>query len=355
MTYRKRVTQGIGITVMAALLAGCSERAAIMDVGLLHDHQRTPLRSATIQGIVSQDGHFGEKETLGSTCFSAKGSGANSCASYYNEKYTGPGAAYAYVAQKGASPQEAKMLMVTTRSAASAALVAGDALGAAAAMGGSTLGPMGIAASLLIGGSGSSGTAHGAVAMADYNRQVQWFNTGKLFWVERYYPTQQWVTGLNTASHMAITMDDGLLPGTWASGTVGTHLYRIDAGWWVDYQDGLFNWHWVPWVSQPKSMPAVLPIRLTWIVQPWKHPKDPYYIVNSNVSAKYPFMALATIEYRIQPGFDIPQWISAHSSQLADWMVIYHQGDKAVVWKNGQTVRYALPTPMAIPAKLKAK
>jgi hypothetical protein len=340
------------MAVMAALLAGCSEHAALMDVGFLHDHQRTPLRSATIQGIVSQDGHFGEKKTLGSTCFSAKGSGANSCAAYYNEKYTGPGAAYAYAAQNGDSPQEAKTLMVTTQSAAGAALVAGDALGAAAAIGGSTLGPMGIAASLLIGGSGSSGTAHGAVAMADYNHQVQLFNTGKLFWVERYYPTQQWVTGLNTASHMAITMDDGLMLGTWASGTVGVHLYRIDTGWWVDYQDGLFNWHWV--TGKPRKTPALLPARLTWTVQPWKKANQPFYILNQK-KVEYPFMALATIEYRIQPGFDIPQWISAHSSQLADWMVIYHQGDKAVVWKNGQTVSYALPTSMAIPAKLKAK
>jgi hypothetical protein len=83
-------------------------------------------------------------------------------------------------------------------------------------------------------------------------------------------------------------------------------------------------------------------------------PSQPFYILNPK-NAKYPFMALATIEYRTQPGFDIPQWISAHSLQLADWMVIYHQGGKAVVWKNGQTVNYAPPMPMAIPAKPKAK
>jgi hypothetical protein len=58
VTQKKKITQTIGIGVMAALMAGCSEHAAIMDVGFLHDHQRTPLRSATIQGIVSQDGHF---------------------------------------------------------------------------------------------------------------------------------------------------------------------------------------------------------------------------------------------------------------------------------------------------------
>ena len=352
MTHRKRVAQGIGMAIMAALLAGCSEHSLTMDVGPMNTHQKTPLRSATMQGIVSQDGHFGEKKTLYSTCLAPKGFGANSCAIYYNEKYTGPGDAYAYADQEGNSPQATKTLIAVTHGGPGAMSMAGTALGVDSVITGSVLGPAGFVASLLIGGSGSSKKVQGLVALADYNHQVKGFNAGKLFWVARYYPTQQWRKGLNTASHMAVTMDPGLIPGTWASGTLGTYLYRVHSGWWVDHQDGLFNWDWVN--GKPKVAPDLLPTRLTWTVQPWKKPSQPFYILNSK-NAKYPFMALATVEYRIQPGFDIPQWISAHSTQLAGWMVIYHQGDKAVVWKNGQTVSYAPPTPMAIPAKPKAK
>ena len=355
MTQKKKITQTIGMSVMAALLAGCSVHEMTMSDGPLNTFK--PVRSVAIQSIIKHGDRSGSvHEFFGDNCPLKD---LNQCAEYYNEKYTGPGTAYAYAAQKGDNPQEAKTLMVTTQNAASAALVAGDALGAAAAIGGSSLGPMGIAASLLIGGSGSSSTVHGPIAIADYNRQVQRFNAGQLFWVSRYYPNHQWQSGINQASHLAVALSSGMNPAGWASATNGEHLYRIRKGWWERMSDGLFEWDWVPLTSEskpmPESTPAILPKRLVWIVQPWKHSKDPYYMVNSNVSAKYPFMALATIEYRIQPGFDIPQWISAHSLQLADWMVIYHQGAKAVVWKNGQTVRYAQPTAMAIPAKPKAK
>ncbi len=351
--HQKSVAQGIGMAVMAALLAGCSEHAAEMEVGDLHHTPKTPLRSAVIQGLVSQDGRFVSTTTptLQSTCTVAFPT-TNSCAAYYNEKYTGPGAAYAYATQKGMAQQAAQTLMSVTGSDLHAQLLAGDGLGAAAAIGGSSLGPMGIAASFLVGGSGSSNTVHGQIAMTDYNHQVQLFNAGKLFWVARYYPTQQWQIGLNESSRLAIALADDLRPATWASGTSGAHLYRLHDGWWVDLQDGMFEWAWT--TGKPKAKPAVLPIRLTWIVQPWHKSKQPFYIVNKK-KVEYPFMALATIEYRIQPRFDIPQWISAHSTQLAGWMVIYRQGDKAVVWKNGQTVSYAPPMPMAIRAKPKAK
>ncbi|MBN6745378.1 hypothetical protein JKG41_09945 [Acidithiobacillus sp. MC2.1] len=354
MRWQKNVTQCLSVAILASLLAGCSERAAIMDVGLLHDHQKIPLRSATIQGIVSQDGHFGEKKTISSTCHVRYASTANSCAAYYNEKYTGPGSDYAYAAQEGNNPQATKTLVAVTSGGPGAIGIVGTGLAVGSVVTGSVLGPAGILASFLVPTSGSSKKIAGLAALTDYNHQVKAFNAGKIFWVARYYPTQQWREGLNTASHMAITMDPFLTPGTWASGTVGTYLYRIHSGWWVDYQDGLFNWNWIPWISKPKPIPAILPRRLTWTVQPWKRPAQPFYILNSK-NIEYPFMALATIEYGIQPGFNIPQWISAHDRQLAGWMVIYHYNGKAAVWKGGKITRYASPKAMVIPAKLEKR
>jgi hypothetical protein len=343
--YQKSVAQGIGMAVMAALLAGCSMQSMEMSDGPVNMSHK-PMRSVVMQGIVKDGDHnFTNNCPLPSY----------HCGPYLDEKYTGPGDAYAYAAQEGDSTQAAQTLIAVTHSGPGAMSMAGTALGVDSIVNGSVLGPAGIAASLLLGGALDSGNkVHGPTAMADYNAKVQSFNRGQMLWVARYYPDKQWQAGMNQTSHLAIAVSDGLHPVGWAGATDEGHLYRIRKGWRDMISDDSFEWAWLD--GAPAVTPKILPTRMMWIIQPWKTPSDPYYIVNKAPGgAKWPFMALATIEYRIQPGFDIPQWISAHSSQLADWMVIYHQGDKAVVWKNGQTVSYALPTPMAIPAKLKAK
>ncbi|MBE7562797.1 hypothetical protein H7F10_07505 [Acidithiobacillus sp. HP-6] len=66
--------------------------------------------------------------------------------------------------------------------------------------------------------------------------------------------------------------------------------------------------------------------------------------------AAYPFMDLTSIEYRIQPGFSIPKWIQVHEADLTSggWMVIYHQGDHAMVWKDGKTQAYPEPKDLVL-------
>jgi len=336
---KKKITQTIGMAVMVTLLAGCSMHSMEMYDGPTNMSHK-PMRSVVMQGIIKEG-----ESNLTDNCPLP----SDHCGPYFDEKYTGPGNAYAYAAQENDSPQAAQTLMAVTHGAGVMSM-AGTALGVDSIVNGSTLGPAGIVASLLI-GSGSS-KVHGPTATADYNAQVRSFNRGQVLWIARYYPDKQWQAGLNQTSHLAIAVSDGLHPVGWAGATDEGHLYRIHKGWWDLYSDDLFEWAWLD--GAPTVTPKILPTRMTWIIQPWKKAKQPFYIVNKK-KIEYPFMALATIEYRIQPGFDIPQWISAHSTQLADWMVIYHQGDKAVVWKNGQTMHYAPPTPMVIPAKLKAK
>ncbi|MHB0889459.1 hypothetical protein [Acidithiobacillus sp.] len=343
-TRGKKIVQ-TGLASMVAMLAGCSTYQATMMVGDMHHMPKTPLRSAVIQSLVKRGEDMNNPasvEMINSCPRTGVKNTTDHCAFYYNEKYTGPGSAYAYAAQVKGTPHAPTALHFVDEVSANLNWVAGAGLSTFMPL----ASPLGILGDVLVGSSNSK--THGQVALEDYNRQVQQFNEGNLFWVARYYPTQQWQDGLNQSSHLAITLDNGLHPATWASGTSGAHLYKIHYGWWIDFQDGMFDWAWMN--GKPKSSPDVLPTRLTWIAQPWRGPQKPFYIVNKK-KITYPFMALSTIEYRAQPGFDIPQWISAHSTQLADWMVIYHQGDKAVVWKNGQITNY--PQPMMISKKKK--
>lgn len=312
-----------------AFLSGCSVHQAEMNVGPMATLGNMPMRSSGMQLVMKKSDATSNDILTGNCPFN----GTNKCGPYYNWTYTGPGATYAYAAYAGHGPQDPKTIQYLNNGAV---IVESAGIGMASAV--PFWSGAGIVGSLLqIGAAPQQG---GKTSLAAYNEQVRAFNAGKILWIAKYYPSRQWRAGLNGAAHLAIDLSDGVRSAGWASGMVGGSLYKISSGFWEASQDGLFQWHWV--TGKPVQRPDILPVQMTWIVQPWKKADEPFYLVNKK-DPRYPFMDLATVEYRIHKGFDVSGWIQAHESALEGWMVVYHAGRNAVVWRDGKSTSYPVP------------
>ena len=328
---KKKVVWMVGFLMVGALLDGCSLHSMEMSNGPV-DLSRKPLKSVSIQKIVNHD-----SDIILNNCPLP----SYRCGPYMDEKYMGPGAVYAYAAEENGSPQAVRLVTEVSQGNAMG-LMAGDALGINAAVSGAALGPAGIVGSLLLGGALGSDHKSGPTAIERYNKQVVFFDHGRLLWIARYYPNKSWHNGINQASHLAIVVSDRLKPEGWASGMVGQYQYRIQRGWNDLYSDDSFTWGWTN--GTPAVMPELLPDRLTWVIQPWKEKSQLYYLVsNDSANNKLPFMDLATVSFNEKPGFNVSKWISTNFNVLTGWMVIYREGTRAVVWKDGQNRYYKLP------------
>lgn len=319
----------VATLTVAAFLGGCSVRQAEMNVGPMATLGNMPMRSSGMQ-LVMKKSNATSSDILTGNC---PLNGTNKCGPYYNWTYTGPGAIYAYATYTGQGPQNPRTIQYLNNGA-----VIAESAGIGLASAVPFWSGAGIVGSILQ--IGAAPQQSGKTSLAAYNEQVRAFNAGKVFWIAKYYPSHQWRAGLNGTAHLAIDLSDGVRSAGWSSGMVGGSLYKISSGFWEASQDGLFQWHWV--TGKSEQTPNILPVQMTWIVQPWKKANEPFYLVNKK-NPRYPFMDLATVEYRIHKGFDVPAWIQEHTRQIQGWMVIYPSSQGAKVWKGGKEVTYPAP------------
>lgn len=324
----KKHTALVSILASAALLSGCSEQGAMLATGPANPSNGYTFHSAALASIVEKD-----QGKPFAHCLVNQYDG-NPCGSFYDLRYAGPGAVYAYAAETGASSATAGEQKQAFSKNSQLFNLAGQGMGLA--------GPgAGIAGIFLAGASGHKETNP---IPAAYNGMVKDFDAGRIFWIARYYPDEQNMDArLDSVAHEAITLAGDLQPAGWASGTspkVSGGTYKIVSGFQDSQSETVLRWGWQGASGEASALP-VLPVELAWFVQPWKSAKDPFYLVSSN--PERPFMDLVTIRYRIEPGFSVNQWISAHQSNLSGWMVIYPMDGKTVVWKNGQKKTYPLP------------
>ncbi|MBU2785236.1 hypothetical protein HAP93_05545 [Acidithiobacillus ferriphilus] len=319
----------VATLTVAALLGGCSVHQAEMNVGPMATLGNMPMRSSGMQ-LVMKKSNATSSDILTGNC---PLNGTNKCGPYYNWTYTGPGAIYAYTAYAGHGPQDPKTIQYLNNGA-----VIAESAGIGLASAVPFWSGVGIVGSILQ--IGAAPQQSGKTSLAAYNEQVRAFQADKVLWIAKYYSSRQWRAGLNGTAHLAIDLSDGVRSAGWSSGMVGGSLYKISSGFWEASQDGLFQWHWV--TGKPEQRPDILPVQMTWIVQPWKKASEPFYLVNKK-DPRYPFMDLATVEYRIHKGFDVPKWIQEHTQQLQGWMVIYPSTQGAEVWESGKTAIYPVP------------
>lgn len=319
----KHIIRAGVLVAMAGILTGCSLREMTMNNGPMHFEPKTGLKSAALTRVLKQD-HL-------------PGISGNKMATQFDLEYAGPCAILAHEVYTDESPT----------SIAEKKEIAGDGLGGEAM---TAFGP-GVAVPVLgLLFQASSRTPHANPVVVGYEHLRQELQNGKIFWVAHYVQDGKNVDDrIDNLAHTAILWAGDLEPAGWASGTspkAGNAIYRIDGGSWELNSDASIRW---AWNTNAPSLPIV-PARMDWIVQSWKNAKkDPFYVVNPHKAA-YPFMDLTSIEYRIQPGFSIPKWIQAHEADLTSggWMVIYHQGDHAMVWKDGKTQAYPEPKDLVL-------
>ncbi|MHB0889584.1 hypothetical protein [Acidithiobacillus sp.] len=187
-----------------------------------------------------------------------------------------------------------------------------------------------------------SGPARYVAQAKAYDQDVSGFNSGRLVWVARYFLYQHGqltYKHFNEAAHLAqqlVTGQNGVSPAGWSSLVVGNAMYSPGAPVGNHLQ---VAYQWIG--PKPVDTPSILPVSFSYLWQPMKDEKRTFFHVTTK-------MYLALVEYHIHKGFDISSWIHKHAQQLQGWMVIYHQGDKAVVRKSGQTLAY--PQPVMIKA-----
>jgi hypothetical protein len=190
-----------------------------------------------------------------------------------------------------------------------------------------------------------------------YNKNARQITSGRYIWVGRFFPlplkpSNVWSQDFNSSLHhlaMLASSADEKLTG-WAGFSVNNVPYKITNCIWspATTARGVFNYQFVG--PAPKVFPPIYPTTFFWLHQAWKDPQKAKIVV-PGPSHAYPFTALAAMEYRIKPRFDIPAWIHQHQAQLAGWMVIYHRGTHDYVWKDGQTHSYPALGPIPVPAK----
>ncbi len=321
----KHIIRAGVLVAMAGILTGCSVREMTLSEGPIHDRPKTGLKSVELNALFKKDDA------------NVNGTSDNKLATRYDLEYAGPGAIVAHEVFTHESPT----------SIAEKKEISGNGLGGEAM---TAFGP-GVAVPVLgLLFQAASRTPHANPVVVGYEHLHLEFQHGKIFWVARYVPDGKNVDErIDNLAHTAILWAGDLEQAGWASGTspkAGDAIYRIDGGSWELNSDASIRW---AWNTKAPSLPIV-PARMDWIVQSWKNAKkDPFYVVNPHKAA-YPFMDLTSIEYRIQPGFSIPKWIQAHEADLTSggWMVIYHQGDHAMVWKDGKTQAYPEPKDLVL-------
>jgi hypothetical protein len=184
-----------------------------------------------------------------------------------------------------------------------------------------------------------------------YNLRVAEFNTGQALWVIKYYDLpksgNQWAIDLSSSSHhlASLAVDDKVQLNGWAGLSIDGVPYKPIGG---NGIAGVFQYEFQG--GKPATMPSLYPVAYYWVYQAWKNPQKAKIVVPGPSHAE-PFTALAGMEYRIAPGFDIPAWIQKHQTQLTGWIVIYHRGDQDYVWKDGQTHSYPALGQIPVPAK----
>ncbi|MBE7562188.1 hypothetical protein H7F10_04285 [Acidithiobacillus sp. HP-6] len=310
------------------LLAGCSVREATLSVGPSHERPKTGLKSAELNALL---------KTNYANAYEAT---SNKLATRFDLEYDGPGAIVSHEVFMHVSPT----------SIAEKKEISGNGLGGEAM---TAFGP-GVAVPVLgLLFQAASRTPHANPVVVGYEHLRQELQNGKIFWVARYVPDGHNVDNrIDNLAHRAILWAGDLEQAGWASGTspkAGDAIYKIHKVSWQNWADANVDWAWEGYDGVAPVIPIV-PARMDWIVQSWKNArKDPFYVVNPHKAA-YPFMDLTSIEYRIQPGFSIPKWIQVHEADLTSggWMVIYHQGDHAMVWKDGKTQAYPEPKDLVL-------
>lgn len=316
----------------AGILAGCSMRQMTLEDGPIHEHPKDHLKSIELNALLKT--HYAKAYEIST----------NKLGTQYDLEYAGPCAVLAHEEY--------------TRSESGNLSASGEAVNPNGLMG------LGDSAMVLFGPGmavpvlglilqAGSELPHANPVPIGYDQLTENFNHGEIFWVARYVADGRDVEKrIDNLAHMAILWAGDAQPTGWASATstkTGDAIYRIDHVVWRNWADAIVNWRWEDVQNKTPELP-ILPARMSWIVQSWKHPKkNPFYLVNSKKSA-YPFMYLTSIEYRIQPGFSVPQWIRQHGTALTsgDWMVIYHQRDHAVVWQKGKTQIYPEPKDLVL-------
>lgn len=316
------------------LLAGCSVRSMTLSDGPVHDRPKSGLKSVELNALFKKDDA------------NVDGTSDNKLATRYDLEYVGPAALLAHEERS----QSASGNLSASKEIANDNSLMGLGSQAMVAFGPGELVP---GLGLLLQAAAKQPQAN--PVPVGYDHLVHQLNQGKIFWIARYVPDRHNVDDrIDNLAHTAILWAGDLEPAGWASGTspkAGDAIYRIHGGVWQSWADANIDWAWEGYkYLLPPTIPIV-PARMDWIVQSWKNAKkDPFYLVNPDKSASYPFMDLTSIEYRIQPGFSIPKWIQSHKADLTSggWMVIYHQGDHAVVWEDGKTQAYPEPKDLVL-------
>lgn len=316
-----------------AILPGLSGCMSTEQLGPVQYHSKTPIESAKLKKILyhgTVTAHDCPKDSL------------NACAPVFDLRFSGPAALYAYDMQ-----EHHQSTNVSVNATVQDAMKQWSSLGmwagenALIGAGSPALFGVGMLFSL---GSGNNAPKINPVP-GDYDHLAKRFNDGQILWIARYYKVKH--NSYLQVVHLArksVELSDLHLVG-WDRGTFDGSTYRIKDGLWNDGADAMLVW--LPNWQNIADKPKIAPYWLNWTVQPWKKPDDPFYVVN-NEDPKYPFMALATIEYKISPEFNAPAWIQAHQAQLQGWMVIYHQKNQAAVWKEGKTHLYPEPKPLTV-------
>ncbi len=329
MDYAKRIAS-IAMIGGTLVLTGCSFSAT--SIGPMQYHEKTAMQSASLKEILKN------ATTLVHYCPTGI---VNDCGPVLDLRFAGPAATYAYehVNQKNLPDTEQKGTIQDISTNFGNVLSRSAGIGVASQTGPAMLG---LSMFLLFGNSNSHkvNPVPGA-----YDNLATNFRAGNILWIARYYKDpRNAFSKVSKLAHKAVLLSS-LQPATWTKGTYQDATYGIQHGIWNGGADALLVWG-----RQTPTMTETPPIRpavLNWIVQPWRKPTDPFYFVN-NADPKYPFMALATIEYKIAQGFDVPQWIKAHQNQLQGWMVIYHKKGHAEVWESGKVTQYPDPKPLVV-------
>lgn len=314
------------------LLAGCSTQSMTLSSGPLHEKPKNHLRSIELNTLLKTNY---EKAYEIST---------NKLGTQYDLEYAGPCAVLSheeFTRSETGNISESKEVINQN----SLMGLGGQAM--------TSFGP-GMAAPILglILQAGATTPQANPVPLG-YDHLVNDFGHGEIFWVARYVQNEHNLKNhIDKMAHTAILWAGDLNPAGWASGTSSKSsdaIYRINNVVWRNWADANVQWGWEGYKNTAPVI-SIVPTRMDWIVQSWKHPKkNPFYLVNPKKST-YPFMYLTSIEYRIQPGFNVPKWIQNHKTDLSSggWMVIYHQIDHAVVWQGGQTHAYPEPKDLAL-------
>ncbi|MDD2749915.1 hypothetical protein [Acidithiobacillus sp.] len=361
MQILKHKLKYIALCVSATLMTGCSMHAVDMSVGALPSGgSKTLIKSPTMKKVMEQTIEHRESHMNGyqREC-PISSEPFNRCDAWRNMVYLGPISVFAAEQETGRPVQPRAILYTRQKDTGGGILSLAGAFmpvtGIASFMGSMALTTMGNSNPANVGNLYVWGNSKDAfVDQAKiYNAKLTAFNSDKFIWVAHYYglpihKDYEWAMDVNQSVHTlaSLASSENVKPLGWSSLGIGNRIYSLSGGFFfpnVGVMKYVFN------VPAPQKMPELYPVAYYWINQAWRHPEKAVVVV-PGANKTEPFTAIAAMEYRIQPGFSIPKWIQAHEADLTSggWMVIYHQGDHAMVWKDGKTQAYPEPKDLVL-------